>query len=373
MNIRVLLLLALLLPLPAFGHSLSSSYLNLEIDGQHFSGHLQLAVQDLELSLGLDEDQNGDVTWGEISRNANNIERFVRNGFSITQGGNPCTYTLSSSMINELNAGTFVYLPISGQCHNAGELQLDYRLMFDIDASHRAIATVTAGEAVQSLLFSPNNPSVTLNLSAASIWSHYYHFILEGIWHIWIGLDHILFLVALILPLVIGYRNEPVMRRSHGAIARDILLVVSAFTIAHSITLILASLNVVSLSSRLVESIIALSVAISGINVIYPIFLNKHWQIAFGFGLIHGFGFAGVLGDLTLPTEQFVSALLSFNIGVEIGQLVIVALLVPTLLLMSNPRWLGRATALATGSAIAGLGSIWVLERYWGISAYPWV
>jgi len=113
-------------------------------------------------------------------------------------------------------------------------------------------------------------------------------------------------------------------------------------------------------------------VAISGINVIYPIFRNKHWQIAFGFGLIHGFGFAGVLVDLTLPTEQYVSALLSFNIGVEIGQLVIVALLVPTLLLMSNPRWLGRATALTTGAAIAGFGSIWVLERYWGISVYPW-
>lgn len=367
MKFRAYLFALLILPLQCFAHSLSDSYLELHFDNTAVSGHWQIAVRDLELAIGLDSNADTQVSWGELQAKEQEMHAFANSKLLIQRGDIACTYTFGTTMLSELNAGMFVYLPLSGQCTGTGPTTLQYDLLFDIDSSHRGIATVYEEEALHSLLFTPQQRSMTLAAQSASLMNHMKNFVVEGVWHIWIGLDHILFLVALLLPIVLGSKESSTQNLNYGGMLREIFKVVTAFTVAHSVTLILASLNIVSLPSRLVESLIALSVAISGLNIIVPIFRGRHWQVAFGFGLIHGFGFAGVLSDLSLPTTQYISGLLSFNIGVELGQLVIVLVLVPLLLLLAIPRPMRLATKAFAGVSITVFGALWVAERYWNL------
>jgi hypothetical protein len=141
------------------------------------------------------------------------------------------------------------------------------------------------------------------------------------------------------------------------------LKVVTAFTVAHSITLSLAALGMVALPARLVESAIAASVAIAALNNAYPIFRDRSWLVGFAFGLLHGFGFASVLADLSLPSSSLSVALLGFNVGVESGQLVIVAAFLPLAYLLRRSWMYQRFTLIAASAAIALLAAVWFVER----------
>ena len=145
---------------------------------------------------------------------------------------------------------------------------------------------------------------------------------------------------------------------------------VTAFTIAHSITLALAALSVVTLPSRLVESAIAASVVLAALNNLWPLVQRARWLVAFTFGLIHGFGFASVLADLGLPQESLVVALLGFNLGVEAGQLVIVAVFLP-LAYAVRETWFYRRAVVAGGSGlIAVIAAVWLAERALDLKLY---
>ena len=139
--------------------------------------------------------------------------------------------------------------------------------------------------------------------------------------------------------------------------------VVTAFTLAHSVTLTLATLGLVSLPSRLVESAIACSVVLAALNNVWPIVRQRLWLLAFGFGLLHGLGFAGALLDLGLPAHAMVVPLLAFNLGVELGQLAIVALLLPLIFALRETSLYPRLMLRAGSSAIAVLGGLWLVER----------
>ena len=143
----------------------------------------------------------------------------------------------------------------------------------------------------------------------------------------------------------------------------DVLRVVTAFTLAHSITLSAAALGWLALPSRLVESAIALSVVLAALNNLRPVVEGRRWVVAFGFGLIHGFGFASVLADLGLPSGSLLLALLGFNLGVELGQLAIVAVFLPVAFALRGTRFY-RSVVMAGGSVlIAVLAALWFAER----------
>lgn len=186
----------------------------------------------------------------------------------------------------------------------------------------------------------------------------------EGVWHIWIGFDHILFLLALLLPAVLWWENG---RWRPATALRTVLLetagIVTAFTLAHSLTLTLAVLGVVDLPSRLVETVIASTVVLAALNKLFPLVTARRWLLAFVLGLIHGFGFASVLRELGLPAHALALALAGFNLGVETGQLAIVAVVLP-LAFALRQTWLYRRLALPVGSAaVALLALVWCLER----------
>lgn len=366
---RIFCVLFLMMPTLGYSHSLSDSFVNLDVDTEQISGHWLIAVRDLELAVGLDQNLDTKITWGEIQQQRAAIKDYALSRLRMRMSGADCSLQSGEFQLEQRNSGVFLYLPVTGVCSSPGEFEIDYNLLFDIDASHRGILNLTYNGESYLRLFSPSEPTQRLDATGtAATLANLWTFLVEGVWHIWIGLDHILFLCALIIPIILGagafrkthQTSDPASGRS---IFMDILKVVTAFTIAHSVTLILATLQIVVLPSRLVESVIALSVVATGINIIFPIFRGHSWQVAFAFGLIHGFGFAGVLGDLSLPTHLFVSSLLSFNMGVEVGQLVIVALLVPVLLLLNRADITRRLTLAASGIVITGFGALWLAER----------
>jgi hydrogenase/urease accessory protein HupE len=173
-------------------------------------------------------------------------------------------------------------------------------------------------------------------------------FVKLGVEHIWTGFDHLAFLLALLLIA--------------GSL-RQMLAIVTGFTLAHSITLSLAALGAVVPPAAIVEPAIALTIAYTGIENLWRPGPRRRFFVTFGLGLIHGFGFAGLLIELGLPKDHLLTALLCFNGGVEIGQACVVLVALPVLLLLGRyPFWRRRAVPAAS-LAIAAAGILWFLER----------
>lgn len=170
---------------------------------------------------------------------------------------------------------------------------------------------------------------------------------LLGIEHIVTGYDHLVFLLCLLVP---------------GGTWRSRIGIVTAFTIAHSVTLVLAALHVVTPPTRFVEVAIALSIAYVAIQNLMHDGSRARWPVAFGFGLIHGFGFAGMLDVLAMPTGQLVSSVLAFNLGVEVGQLIVVLIAVPLIGLVAREAW-HRRFVQTTSVFVCGLAAWWIVER----------
>lgn len=241
-----------------------------------------------------------------------------------------------------------------------------YSLFFDVDPTHRGLVQwIAPGSAgAQALIFGTESATQSLALQPVGAWETLSQYIVEGVWHIWIGYDHILFLLALLLPAVLVRREgrwEPAPQL--GGAVKEVFKVVTAFTLAHSITLSLAALEVITLPSRWVESAIAASVIVAALSNLRGSLENRRWVMAFVFGLIHGFGFASVLADLGLPKDALVLALVGFNVGVELGQLAIVAVFLPLAFSLRATRFY-QVGVLRVGSVIvAMLAAWWLVQR----------
>ena len=237
-------------------------------------------------------------------------------------------------LVDNHSDGAYAVLRFTATCPAALKvLDVDYRLLFDVDPQHRGLLNLAAGDERRAGILSIDAPGQQFVLAALSPVQQFVDYLEEGVFHIWTGFDHLLFLLSLLLPAVLVRTPGPAPSwtpaASFGAAFRDALKVVTAFTVAHSITLSLAALGVISLPSRLVESAIAVSVILAALNNVRPVVHGGRWIVAFCFGLIHGFGFASVLADLGLPQSSLLQALIAFNLGVELGQLVIVAAFLP--------------------------------------------
>ncbi len=237
---------------------------------------------------------------------------------------------------------------------------LEYAVGLDADGD----GAITWGELKAKQADIDERPRLELRAEGRSRWHQLADYVREGVWHIWVGFDHILFLLSLLLPSVfiaMGKGWQPADRFSSAF--WDVFKVATSFTVAHSITLSLAALSVIQLPSRLVESAIALSVVLAALNNVWPLVHGRRWVVAFGFGLIHGFGFASVLTDLGLPQGALLVALVGFNLGVEAGQLAIIAAFLPLAFALRR-TWVYRRLVFLVGSAaIAVVAGIWLVER----------
>ncbi len=370
---RWILLLAMLLQSPVWAHKPSDSYLTLRAGvSNNVEIRWDIALRDLDYVLQLDRDDNGDLTWGEVRQRASDITRLATERLSITSVGKPCNIVSAADLqLDKHSDGTYAVLSLNAQCAVlSAPLKASYSLLFDVDPSHRGLVQwivpgATGEPAVtQALVFGTESAEQTLALTPVSAWQTLRQYAADGVWHIWVGYDHILFLLSLLLPAVLVRRAgqwdpAPTLKGSFV----EVLKVVTAFTLAHSITLSLAAMQIISLPSRLVESVIAASVVIAALNNLRGTIDKKRWVMAFVFGLIHGFGFASVLADLGLPQGALVLALIGFNGGVEIGQLCIVAVFLPLAFWLRSTRFY-RIGVLTGGSLIVALlASWWFIER----------
>ncbi|MGH8495822.1 MAG: HupE/UreJ family protein [Gammaproteobacteria bacterium] len=354
----------------AGAHKPSDSYLKLTVDGGAIDGQWDIALRDLDHALGIDADGDGAITWGELRRRHEDIAAYALSRLAIHAGDAACDAKVRDHLVDNHADGAYAVLRFDASCPDAsGPLRITYRLFFDLDPQHKGLLNVTHDGRTYTGIFSPRNDSWHLESAASSRTGQFFSFLREGIWHIWIGLDHILFLLSLLLPSVL-VREEGRWRAvaSLGPAVIDVVKIVTAFTVAHSITLSLAALEMIALPSRLVESVIAASVVLAALNNLYPVVTRRLWVIAFAFGLVHGVGFANVLAGLGLPKTGLLKSLLAFNVGVEVGQLAIVGVFLPLAYLMRR-SWSYQVMTLRIGSAsIAVIACAWLLERSVGLA-----
>jgi hypothetical protein len=244
-------------------------------------------------------------------------------------------------------------------------LRLAYRLLFDQDPAHRGFFSLRDARHVQAGVFHLEQQEIELPVLHPDAGRTLLEYGREGVRHIWEGLDHLLFLVSLLLAATLA--------GSARALWREVLLLVTAFTLAHSLTLALAVLDVVRLPARPVEVAIALSVFVAAWSNVRPWLRLRGVWLAFGFGLVHGLGFADALVRLGLPVELTGVALFGFNAGVELGQLAVVAVFLPVAFALRGTRAWRRWLVPGVSFAIAWLALLWALERASGLELLPGV
>jgi len=368
--VRLLLAtLACLFSLACEAHKPSDSYLALEADGTVIRGQWDIALRDLEYAIGLDADGDGAITWGELRAKHTEIAAYAFARLALRSDGRACLLAPAAHLVDEHTDGRYAILRFSVRCPQPfAELEIHYSLFADLDPTHRGLLRARLGGDVVTGVLGPDRPRLALRAEGRSRWAQLLDYAREGVWHIGIGIDHILFLLSLLLPAVLALSArgwEPAAR--FRPVFWDVFKVVTAFTVAHSITLSLAALAVIELPSRLVESAIAASVVLAALNNLWPLVDRGRWLVAFGFGLVHGFGFASVLTDLGLPKDALLVALVGFNLGVEAGQLLIVSAFLP-LAYATRRTWLYRRMVLAGGSAVIALvAALWMVERVFDV------
>jgi hypothetical protein len=435
---RIALALALatvLVPSLVHAHKASDAYVTLRVDGAVVDARIDIALRDLDRDLDLDTNADDQLSWKEVRARWADIAALARSDIRLSADGARCTPDAATTPVTEANAPALTahsdgsYAVLRTQWHCAApvqQLSVEYGLFARTDPTHRGIARVSRVDASadapapQLAVLSPGNgwhrfklpalalaPVVPVAPAAATLAatpapaalpapalrapvdvdpaasddaapSSFIGFVREGVHHILIGYDHILFLLSLLLPAV-WIRSVATDPRTGVTHTRwrpstdlrlalvNVLKVVTAFTVAHSITLALSVLDIVNPPSRWVESIIAASVVLAALNNIWPLVSEARWKLTFVFGLVHGFGFASALKDAGLAKGALVGPLVGFNVGVEIGQLCIVAVVLPL-------AWSLRGTrtyrgAFAGGSlAIATVAGLWLVQRAFDLS-----
>ena len=382
----------------ASAHKSSDAYLQLARTSSGISLRVDVALRDLDVALDLDANADGRLTWGEIRSAWPAIDAYVRSRVQVAG----CDLQPAPPLLESRIDGVYAALVLTATCDMPAQPVIRYTLLGDVDPTHRGIARIdVAGQPPMLRVLDPARPALfdaasarapsaasagspvaaavsvpqaqpvatAPSVAATEPASEAHGFLREGIHHIVTGYDHVLFLLCLLLPSVMRRTPEgwqPVARLSQAAL--PVAGIVTAFTVAHSITLALAAMKWVSLPPSFIEPAIAVTIILAALDNLRPIFHGRRVIVTFLFGLIHGFGFAGVLAELHLPTAQFAWALLQFNLGLELGQLMIVGLAASLLFALRQgrhyPAWAIRGGSVA---AIA-IGVLWFVERTANVS-----
>ena len=373
----LLLILAVLLPINAFAHSSDESYVFISIGDQQLQGRFEVPLDDLGKVLEMDTNNDGQVTVDEYEALKTEAEQFMEKTLVFRDQSR--TYQVQSvpalDEVRYTHEGRFAMIdfvvPEIGEIPD--QLNVEYHFLFDdVDPTHRGMLVVERNAQSElaeggfsiSGIFSHDEPSVVVRLTPLPWPQVVFDFIKHGVWHIWIGIDHILFIIALLLGSVMiveNGRHKPV--QSLGQAAWNLFSVITLFTISHSISLSLSTLDILRFSPRLVESVIAASIAVAAFNNIVPLYTKRVGLIVFFFGLFHGFGFANVMAPLGLEMQSLVPSILGFNVGVEIGQLLIICAVFPVLYLLRNWSYYELLVVRLGSAGMIALSLVWFVKR----------
>jgi hypothetical protein len=372
---RWLILVGLLVALGATdlrAHNLGESYLYLQIYRDRVTGRFEVSLEDLNGALRL-KGTGREITAGNLDDHIPFLEDYYLKHVKIADGPTPLTIQFNQHSFLDVRGG-FVLLPfdLAGLQRMPERLTFDYSVLFAEEPGHRGFLLVEynwatgtfANEAGISLVFSPGTTRQEFDVTHGGRLRGFLAVVRLGTEHIWMGFDHVMFLIALLLPAVLvrkGGRWRETAAFMPSLI--NVVKIVTAFTVAHSVTLTLAALGLVHLPGRFVEVVIAASIAVAALDVLRPVFRGRIWIIVFGFGLFHGFGFAGALEEMGLLREHLGLSLFGFNLGVELGQLAIVAVVFPLLFALRTLPAYRTLLLPAAAAAMIVVSTAWVLER----------
>lgn len=360
----------------ANAHRSGESYVYINVTDEDLSGKVHVTFDHLSNVVDMDANDDGVVTKDEFDSKKGDIYALMEERVQFFDGDKEHPIVVTGHNFidpeGELWASILYDVPTMGTPPE--QLDAQYRFLFDDqDPTHRGLliiesntrAGISENEAQHSLIFKPGRERQSFKVDGVPKTSVFGRFLEEGIYHIVpIGYDHILFLISLLLPSVMVlqagvYQPAPGFREPFWHVVK----VVSFFTIAHTITLTLATLDVINLPSRFVEAVIALSIAIVAVNNLKPFMSSRIWTIVFLLGLFHGLGFANVLDPFTYRKQAMLAPLAGFNIGVEIGQLMVVGAVFPILYFLRKQPFY-KPIILQGGSIVLALIALfWFFER----------
>jgi hypothetical protein len=355
----------------ARAHLASDSYLRLEpTAGGPLKGQWDIALRDLDAVVGLDADGDGAITWGELRTKRQAVERYALDRLSIANAGGSCALDPTKLLVDYHAGLAYAVIRFDAACPpGAGPLKLDYRLLFDVDPTHRGLLTIVGPSGVETAILSPGAAQATIDTAEHSLAGESHRFLLFGFDHILLGYDHLLFIAVLLITAS--------LRRADGrnwvpvdSLARVILetfKVLTAFTLAHATTLTLAVLGIIDVPARVVDPAVAATIMLAAVDNVRPVLLRARWGIAFGFGLIHGLAFASALGPMRLPPFDLAVALGCFNLGVEAGQVALALLLVPITFVLRVEAIYPRLLAPALSAAAFCLAALWFVDRVFAL------
>ncbi len=360
-GVLFLLLYSLILSAgPAAAHGIHASYSTITVRPRQLELIVTFNLADMDAHFHINTDADPAISSEELHAALPTLYAFIEQHVTVAVNGSPIALhrehaTLTEDVVHQTFVNLSFTAPVSVPPAKVS-MAFDFTPFEIFGPNYTNLAKVVAGDQIYQGVISVQNLRQQFVLSQpTSLRTQLGQFIVLGITHIFLGYDHIMFLLALIL---IGGRLW------------NLIKIVTAFTIAHSITLILATLQLVTLPPRLIESGIALSIVYVAAENFFATDVRHRWKLTFCFGFVHGFGFANVLRELGLPTQGLISSLLAFNVGVELGQMAIVALLFPLALWLACQPF-RRPVTIALSSVILLFGLGWFLERAFHLSFMP--
>jgi hypothetical protein len=362
---------ALAAPTLVQAHTTSITYLTAKTtEGGDTRLTWDIPVADLHWTLDLDS-SNGDglITWGEIEERRDDIVALALSHLAVTRNGTAChldahAASKGAMFLKEHAEEPHISLDIHATCNEtAGPLALQANLFFDTNPTQRTLIDIDTPKGQFTSILSPASQE-WVQPATPSILAAFTTFIGQGMWHVWIGYDHLAFLALLLLPGVLRSTGSGWQAtRTLGETASDLFRTVTAFTLAHSITLSLAATGSVTLPERPIEIAIAASIIVAGLLNLWPEAARARLAIAFSFGLVHGFGFANALSDLGVTGSRLIPALAGFNVGVELAQLSSIALVLPLLFRARTSAFYAWRFMPATSLVAALAGGAWLAAR----------
>ena len=335
---------------PAAAHRTNLATAEVTVAGAEVDYRLIVSPHDLAVALGIETDLVTPVPQAAFEARRAALARYVTTRLTLTNDGAACPPGPVGVDYDRLPRD--LVIRVSFRCaEDVRELAINYRMFFDIDAGHRSIGSLKMPGGTEEFLFDRAMTSLEMTVDQPRSqlpWLERFGRILTlGVSHILTGYDHLLFLFALLIAASGLWQT---------------VTIVTAFTVSHSLTLALAWFGVIALPGRLVESLIAVSIAYVAIENILARGFRRRWLVAGGFGLVHGLGFYAVLSELDLARGHVVTTLLGFNLGVEAGQLAVVALTYFPLRWWARQSWF-RPTARAGSGVILAIATWWIFQR----------
>ena len=350
----------------AFAHTPDTSYCRVTIAPHEVEFKFTFDLKTLQRMTPIDTDGDHKISGAELAAAAPAIERFIRQHIYLDLNQREAEFAIAEPPVwpedvgtaipeNEYNQHLLNFVFRNPVLSLPEDVTLTFDFFEQLGGAHTILGVFGLNGHEDEVIFTRFEPDYLYDTGFVTpLRDQIAQYFRLGVKHIFLGYDHIAFLLALLF-----------VRRF-----MDLLKIITAFTVAHTITLALAVLQIVRLPPQLVEIGIAVTIMYVAAENLWTKDTRRRWMITFGFGLVHGFGFASVLRELGLPSNGLARSLVSFNLGVETGQIVIVGSLWPLLWWINRQPWAGRVR-MGTSVVIFLLGAAWFTERISGVKFMP--